>query len=654
MDSTHSTTLFSPLLSRAKVFGALLVALAATGGACFSGDDGEAFYGRVVVPRAQEFRWSDGGLPRVFDPARAAAPPDTDAVRALYEGLTDYDPQTLNPVSAEAYRWESSDDKRVWTFYLREEARWSNGDPVTAQDYLRSWQRALRLGDAAPHVALMRNLIARPVHRDSEPQREQVTDPTTRDQAAPGQAPSERAPTAEAPPKPPRDAAAGTEAGGQKGAEDKTLAVEAVEDHVLRVRLQRPDPDLPSLLAHPVFRPVHASVIAEEKETEASALVNGVDAKGAAASQPVISNGAFRLAEATDRGVVLERGAGYWNASQIALDKVRFVGTRDAESALNAYRDGEVDAVTNANIEPAGLKLLASYKDFRRTTYGALTYYDFNATRPPFDDRRVREALALAIDRKRLSDDTLGGSTEPAAEFLPPSTQSDKKDGTEKDRFDEKNRDGDAFGFDPTRARLLLAEAGYPGGYGFPTVRLLVNRNDQHRQVAETIAEMWKNVLGVETEIELKGWDEYETKLRAGEYDLAKRSALMQTPDEQENMLAMFSPERFAFGAGEPNGAASRGSSSTQTGASGDAARRGGGSQSAKASTAREILSESQALQDIPAIPIYFASSFSLVKPYVKGLDANLLDAYSLQRVRIDTAWQPPKQEPNVTVGTPR
>jgi oligopeptide transport system substrate-binding protein len=639
MDSIRTSQSFNRLHRRAVILGALLVALSAVGGGCFSGDEGEAFYGRVVVPRAQEFRWSDGGLPRVFDPARAAAPPDTDAVRALYEGLTDYDPRTLHPAPAEAYRWESADNNRVWTFYLREDARWSNGDPVTAQDYLHSWQRALRLGEAAPHVALMRNLLAPPARREPESQREQQTDQLAHEQTATGSATNERTPTAEATPKPVVPSMSGTEATGQKGREDKTLAVEALEDHVLRVRLQRPDPDLPSLLAHPVFRPVHASLIAEEKEREASALANGVEGKGAATSQPVISNGAFRLTEATDEGVVLERGVSYWNASQIALDKVRFVGARDTEAALNAYRDGAVDAVTNANIEPAGLKVLASYKDFRRTTYGALTYYDFNATRPPFDDRRVREALALAIDRKRLSDDTLGGSTVPAAEFLPPVSGA------------EKNNDDDALSFDPARARRLFAEAGYPGGYGFPKVRLLVNRNDQHRQVAETVAEMWKNVLGIETEIELKSWDEYETNLRAGEYDLAKRSALMQTPDEQENMLAMFSPERFDFDAGEANAAASGGSTVAQPG---DASRRDIEGHATKPTAVAAVLTESQALHDIPAIPIYFASSFALVKPYVNGLDANLLDAYSLQRIRIDTGWKPPQPESNVVVGVSR
>src|SRR5437763_1716877 len=142
---------------RTSVASLLLVVMAFTGG-CFLDHEVESFYGKANAPKAQEFRWSDGGLPQVFDPALAAVPPDTDAVRAMFEGLTEYDPKTLAPVPGVAVRWESSDDGRVWTFYLRHDARWSNNDPVTAQDFVRSWQRTLQLGERAPHARLLKNI----------------------------------------------------------------------------------------------------------------------------------------------------------------------------------------------------------------------------------------------------------------------------------------------------------------------------------------------------------------------------------------------------------------------------------------------------------------------------------------------------------------
>ncbi|HVG30284.1 MAG TPA: peptide ABC transporter substrate-binding protein [Pyrinomonadaceae bacterium] len=607
---------------RVRAALALTLSLAVAGGGCFNGDGGETFYGRVVVPRAQEFRWSDGGLPRVFDPARAAAPPDTDAVRALYEGLTDYDPRTLLPVPAAAARWDASKDDSVWTFYLRDDARWSNGESVTAEDYARSWRRTLRLGEDAPHAGLLENLVERSEHEVTPPEHPRAA----------GGVDARVAPNSS-----PRDAEA------VKPAAPK-LAVEVVDERVLRVRLRRPDPNLPALLAHPVFRPVHASAV----ETEAQDVAPAVSQP--AVSQPatekfspphaLVTNGAFRLGEVNDERVVLERQPAYWDAPRVSLERVRFVGARDAESSLNAYGAGEVDAVTNVNIEPAGLKLLASYQDFRRNTFGALTYYDFNSKRPPFDDVRVRQALALAIDRRRLAEDTLGGATIPAETFLP-ETEAKEKTGR-----------NESLGYDPQRARRLLAEAGYPGGEGFPRVRLLVNRNDQHRQVAEAIKEMWRGVLGVETDVELKSWDEYETKLRAGEYDVAKRSTLLQTTDEQANMLAMFAPDRFAFGAGvAPADEPGAGAQAEAAGAPTDLP---GGAEKSPRAAVPEVHTESQALENVPAIPIYFASSFALVKPYVQGFDSNLLDARSLKQVHIDTGWQPAKRDPPALVGAGR
>jgi oligopeptide transport system substrate-binding protein len=590
---------------------------------CFRRMNGEQFYGKVIVPSAQEFRWSDGGLPRVFDPARAAAPPDTDAVRALFEGLTDYEPGTLRPIPAVASRWETSDDGSVWTFHLRPDARWSNGDVVTAQDFVRSWQRTLRLGERAPHARLLANI---------EGAQSLVT---------PLQPPVQKSGTEEA--------ERGGRSSARAGVSTPRFGVVALDSRTLRVTLQRPDTNFPALVAHPVFRPVHelspGSDLPELRE-EQTHDSDWHDEAG------IVTNGAFSIAQLANDSVELKRAESYWDAPSVQLQRVLFVNKADTESALAAYRAGEIDAVTNTPVEPLGVKLLTPYKDFRRGTFAALNYYSFNTSRPPFDDRRVRQALACALDTERLSADTLGGATEPANRFLPsPSDEVSRIDSDDAARASGEEKadgvvssgardDGGAktLGQDVTHARALLAEAGYPGGRNFPRVRLLVNRNEQQRLIAQAVARMWRDALGVETEIIVRPWEEYEAMLETGDYDVARRSLVMQTTDEESNMIELFGDEPRAAEVAAAGAKEQQTPSSTPSNNSSNAAH------ASEFGREKPVLTEAQALRELPAIPLHFASSYALVKPYVEGFESNLLDAPSLKSVRINTGWRPPTQ----------
>jgi len=160
------------------------------------------------------------------------------------------------------------------------------------------------------------------------------------------------------------------------------------------------------------------------------------------------------------------------------------------------------------------------------------------------------------------------------------------------------------------------------------------------------VASMWRRALGVETEIVLKDWEEYESALKSGDYDIARRSIVIQTIDEETNMLAMFAEEQPVPPAGpqliDPNAALAAPSIAT---APPDQSSLDSVLNVPPPAPAPVIRTEAQALTSLPAMPIYFASSFALVKPYVSGFDANLLDAPSLQHVRIDTGWQPPKRD---------
>jgi len=632
----------------------LAVVSALVFGGCLRQQEGEQFYGKVSVPSAQEFRWSDGGLPKVFDPARAAAPPDTDVVRALFEGLTDYEPGTLTPVAAVASRWEESESGRVWTFHLRPDAHWTNGDPVTAQDFVRSWARSLRLGERAPHSKLLSNIEgAHAVAQAYSPQTQNAAKPPTPQTPSTAHTPSTstqtQTPTQQSQP---TQAQSSTP---QSSTSPPTLGAVALDSRTLRVTLVRPDMNFPSLVSHPVFRPVHelspGAGLSELRDEQAQG--EGSDAAGLG----IVTNGAFSISRLAGDSVELERARGYWDAASVRLERVLFVNKSDPEDALAAYRAGELDAVTNASVEPLAVKLLTPYKDFRRETFAALNYYHFNTARAPFDDPRVREALARAIDTERLSADTLGGATEAARGFLPATgggeelasrdargqhepkpAQPDASgalvvdDGARKD-----SAGGAGLRYDAQRARALLAEAGFPDGARFPRVRLLVNRNEQQRLVAQAVAHMWRETLGVETEVLVRPWEEYEALLRAGEYDIARRSLVMQTTDEETNMIELFgedpSAETAAHSAAPPQPSPPAPESNGVVAAPPPPARRDA-----------PILTQAQAMRDMPAIPLHFASSYALVKPYVSGFESNLLDAPSLKSVQIDTHWRPPAE----------
>jgi len=176
---------------------------------------------------------------------------------------------------------------------------------------------------------------------------------------------------------------------------------------------------------------------------------------------------------------------------------------------------------------------------------------------------------------------------------------------------------------DVNKAKELLSEAGYPNGEGFPVIRLLINRNEQQRIVAQSIAAMWRSTLNIETAIEIRNWDEYEAAIKAGDYDIVRRGLVMQTTSELVNLRMLFERDTRALPSPSPVPE---------------------GTARPEPSPPEKLMveTETQALKDLRAMPIYFASSYSLVKPYVSGFDVNVLDAPSLKKTRLDTNWKQP------------
>ena len=583
----------------------------------------EPFFAATDPPPKQEFRWSNGKTPKSFDPARAAAPPETDIVRAIFEGLTEIDSKSLDAVPAAAEKWAASDDKRVWTFQLRNDARWSNSKRVTADDFVISWKRLGTLGDKAGHRELIQNIVGlkaekpelTPAPIDSPifqhaPARGAETG-TTNLTAKPQEPHSPQ--VNQTAPNPSHDEADRSKQ--KEVATAKKFGVEAISDSVLQVTLELPDKDFPKLVANPIFRPIYG----DGAEFETDPL-----------DTDVVTNGAFTVADADKDGVALDRSDTYWCKAAVKLEHVRFVPKDTAEAALDAYKKGEVDAVTNAEFEPLAVKLLSPYEDFRQTTHSALNFYEFNTRNAPFSDRRVREALATAIDRERLTDGELEGSAQPANVFLPLGSDHAAK-----------------LMFDVEKARGLLEKAGYPNGEKFPQIRLVINRNDTQQRIARTVARMWKQNLNLDTLLIVKETSDIEAVKTSGEFDLIRRGVVLPTTDEMVSLASVFGTalKNAETAAKETKSGESPVRNQTEPplnrkpekGGPSDIEPVESGVNSPAPVT---LLTEEDAIYELNAIPLFFPMSYSLVKPYVRGFEINGFDAISLRDVSVDSNWQ--------------
>lgn len=556
-------------------------------------------------PPIQEFRWSNGRRPTSLDPAYAGSAPETDIVRAVYEGLTVADPKTLEAVPGVAEEWFVADDGLKWTFKLRSDAKWSNGKSVVAEDFVSSWQRLNALGQKAGQFQLLDGFA-------------RISSVKVRTEASN----KSGTPTAEnrsfGPAENPNNALGNFRDGEtvETNAAGSKLDLTAPDHHTLVVTLARPDADFPKLVSHPIFAPVYGPESYDLPEK---------------AGQKIISNGAFKVIDFEDGTLTVARSEHYWKSASVKLDRIVFVSFSRPDEALEAYRTGNIDAVTNTDFAPLAQKVFSPYSDFRKSAFAALNFYEFNHRKPPFNDRRIREALAISIEREKLADGELEGTTQPAFSFIPFSSRSQTRLVQDKDR-----------------ARELLEQAGFADGNGFPVIKLVVNRNDVQIRVARAVARMWRSNLNIETEILTAEPAEMNGIRSRFEFDLIRRGVVLPAASETVAMAAIFdqkvkSPDQAA--SADSNSAARRSEvSSTDPGGNGVTG------DPTESKTLGANYSENKAIFDLYAIPLYFPVSFSLVKPYVLGFESNSLEAQLAASISIDSFWEP---KPSPTVGNP-
>ncbi len=300
-----------------------------------------------------------------LDPHLATQASDYNVLSALFEGLVAEDPQDLHPVPGVAESWDLSADGLVYTFHLRATARWSNGDPVTAGDFVASLRRALTPALGAENAPLLYVL---------------------------------------------------------RGAEDfhhgrstdfTQVGAGAIDDHTLRLTLAHPTPYFLSLLNHPIWFPVHLPTI--ERHGTATDRANPWAQPGR-----IVSNGPFTLQEwKLGQRIVATKSPGYWDAARVRLRAIHFLPL-DVETEERAFRAGQLH-VTEA-LPPAKVEAYRAARPSRLRIDPLLgTYfYRLNLAQPVLRDVRVRRALALALDRGLIVEKILHGGQLPAPAFTPP------------------------------------------------------------------------------------------------------------------------------------------------------------------------------------------------------------------------------------------
>lgn len=486
----------------------------------------------------------NGHEPESLDPQLGRTDSEHIILRDLYEGLTSLDSEA-RPAPGAASAWTVSADGLTYEFTLRSGLRWSNGDPLTAQDFVFSLRRLVDPATASPYAQIFDMVVG-----------------------------------------------ASEISAGKR--EPSTLGVSAPNPATVVMHLHAPTPFLPGVLAHPSTFPVHRATL-QRFGREFTRPGNSV------------SNGAFVLSDwSIGSHVTATRNPYYRGNMHNRIDAVKFLHIADQSAELRRYRAGELDityVVPPAQFQWVRENLAAELRvDPQLSTY----FYGFNLTRAPFKDNApLRRALAMAIDRERLTKSVTGRGELPAYGWVPPGVDQYTPQAPAWAKRTAEER--------VAEAKRLYAQAGYSAARPLRT-EIRYNADESHTRIAVAIAAMWKEHLGVETTLLGEEFKVLLQDINQAEVTQVFRSSWIGDYNDAYTFAQYLKSD---FGINLPryrNDEYDR--LLTQAASEIDRARR------------RALLEQAERLmfEDQPLIPLYFYVSKHLVKPWVSGWRNNVMN----------------------------
>ncbi|WP_419192247.1 peptide ABC transporter substrate-binding protein [Engelhardtia mirabilis] len=512
-----------------------------------------------------DFTFINGTEVQTLDPATVTGVPEGRVLRAIFEGLTVKDPATLEPMPGMAETWEISEDGLTYTFHLRHGARWTNGDEVTAQDFLYSWERFLNPSTAAEYAYQLWYVKGAKAYSTE-----------LDDQGHPLQ---------------PFD----------------TVGIRALDDHTLEVVLDQPTPFFIQLTGfYPLF-PVNRRCIEEAQE-----LYPDTWQFEWLRPENIVTNGPYRVVQrrVNDR-IRLRKSDSYWDRDSVAFETIDVLAVEQYLTNLNLYLQGDADWI---NFIPNQLiERLLQREDFNPTPYFGTYFYRVNTTRAPMDDPRVRRALALCMDRNAITKYVTKSGQMPWFSLVPYGMA-----GYTPQPLPHAAQVGENWESglqkDIETAKALLVEAGYgPDGKTFPTIEIHYNTSETHRDVAELVADGWKRHLGINVKFLNQEWKVYLDTQNTLSYDVS-RAAWIGDYLDPNTFLDMF------VTGGENN---KTGWGNARYDEMIELAKR-----ETDPEQRFEYFYEAERVltDELPILPIYSYTTQSIINPRVGGFPGNLLD----------------------------